>query len=112
MIVGKNKAKVKPFEPLIAIIKDIRDNAFIALLYGIICATAMMTIVITAKSKVEVTRNQELRAQVDDLNNEWLNLTLEYETLSEHSRVMRIAEDKLGMMRQGFDTAVTLKADE
>ncbi len=96
-----NVLKMKEFstELFMAILKDLWIHRFIALLYILIVATSFMSIIITAKTKVEVSHLEQLNREKDDLNNEWLNLLLEERTLSEHSKVIDEAEHRLNMVR-------------
>ncbi|MGN1357679.1 MAG: cell division protein FtsL [Succinivibrionaceae bacterium] len=85
------------------ILKDLWRHRFIVLLYGLIVATAFMSVIITAKTKVEVSQLEQLNREKDELNNEWLNLRLEEQTLSEHSKVIEEAEHRLNMVRPSAD---------
>lgn len=86
-------------ELLKTILKDLWEHRFVVLLYILIVATAFMTVIITARTKVEVSQLEQLNREKDDLNNEWLNLLLEEQTLSEHSKIIEEAESKLKMVR-------------
>ena len=84
------------------ILRDLVEHRFIIFLYGLIVLMMFMTIIITADTKVEITQVERISREADELNNEWLNLFLEEQTLLEHSRVMTEAEHKLHMIRSSL----------
>ncbi len=81
------------------ILKDLSEHRFVIFLYVLIVTMMFMTVIISAQTKVEVARAEMLTREGDDLNNEWLNLMLEEQTLLEHSKVMTEAEGRLHMIR-------------
>ncbi len=90
---------VKPFELHKIILRDLSEHRFILFLYALIVMMLFMTIIITAGTKVKITEMEQVSREADDLNNEWLNLLLEEQTLLEHSKVMSTAEGELHMVR-------------
>jgi cell division protein FtsL len=81
------------------ILKDLVEHRFVLFLYGLIVLMMFMTVIITADTKVEISQVERISREADELNNEWLNLFLEEQTLLEHSKVMTEAEQKLHMIR-------------
>ena len=57
------------------------------------------SIVVTAKTKTEISELRQTEVEEDYLENEWRNLLLEEETLAEHSKVRDVAENQLNMTR-------------
>ena len=57
------------------------------------------TVVVTAKTKTEISELRQTEVEEDYLENEWRNLLLEEETLAEHSKVRDVAENQLNMTR-------------
>lgn len=80
------------------IIKDVWFHRWVMLFYVLIIFSLVGSVIITAKTKVEITKLRQIEMQADYLENEWRNLILEEETLSEHSKVKDVAEHELNMI--------------
>ena len=52
---------------------------------------------------------QKLEKQRDDMNVEWGKLQIEQNTWGTHSRIERIAQEKLQMMTPGSDEVIYIK---
>ena len=87
------------FELHRSILRDLSEHRFVMFLYALIVLMMFMTVIITANTKAEISKAEMTSREADDLNNEWLNLLLEEQTLQEHSRVMTLAEQELHMVR-------------
>lgn len=86
------------YELPLEIIKDLWNHRWVMLFYLLIVVTLSATIVVTAKTKVEISKLQQYEMEEDDLENEWRNQILEEETLSEHSKVRDLVESEFNMI--------------
>lgn len=82
-------------------------TAVVALFLVVVCAIA----VVYAKheSRSLFVQLQHLRAQRDSLNVEWGRLELEESTWATHSRVERLARQRLGMHMPRADAVVIVR---
>lgn len=60
---------------------------------------ALFVVVITNETRLLSIEHNQLLAEHDALEVEWRHLLLEQSSLSEHSRVRQLAQDKLNMKR-------------
>jgi cell division protein FtsL len=81
------------------IIKDLWFHRCALLFYLLIVCSLSASIVVTAKTKTEISELRQIEVEEDYLENEWRNLLLEEETLAEHSKVRDVAENQLNMTR-------------
>jgi cell division protein FtsL len=81
------------------IIKDLWFHRWASLFYLLIVCSLSASIVVTAKTKTEISELRQTEVEEDYLENEWRNLLLEEETLAEHSKVRDVAENQLNMTR-------------
>lgn len=80
------------------IIKDLLANRKLSLLLLLaIVISALLVVYITYQTRLITAQNQQLLMDRDDLDVEWRNLILEENALGDHSRVERIAIEKLHM---------------
>ncbi|USD64871.1 cell division protein FtsL [Vibrio sp. SCSIO 43136] len=79
-----------------------------ALLLGCAFASAMWVVHTTHDTRQAVHALDLTMAERDRLNNEWRNLILEENALSEHSRVQEIASQELEMSRPDGDKEVVI----
>lgn len=93
------KKKFFNFDLLFVIINDLRNHRYTLLLYALIVGTLCCTIIITANSKKEIAKLQELDVEYNELEKEWTNLLLEAQTLTDHLLVIDEAEHKLHMVQ-------------
>lgn len=93
------------------IIKDLWFHRWVLLLYMLIVCSLSASIVITAKTKVEISQLRQIETEEDYLENEWRNLILEEETLSEHSKVRDVAENQLNMVRPNAQTEAHIEIE-
>ncbi|MDG3089064.1 cell division protein FtsL [Vibrio hannami] len=73
-----------------------------------IFALAMGVVFSTHHTRQAVTEKNQTLQERDRLDNEWRNLILEENALSEHSRVQAVAEDDLEMIRPDADKEVSV----
>ncbi len=66
------------------------------LLLAVMC-TALLVVTITHKTRLLIAQREKLILERNALDIEWRNLILEENALGDHSRVERIAMDKLHM---------------
>lgn len=59
--------------------------------------TAVMVVITTQKTRLLTAQREQLVLEKDSLDIEWRNLILEENALGDHSRVERLAIDKLHM---------------
>ena len=84
---------------LAEIVKSLlRNFIFLLLLMGTV-AVCCFTVTVTAETRGETGEINRLQREADRLDEDWRNLLLQKETLSEHFRVSSIAQEKLGMYR-------------
>jgi cell division protein FtsL len=80
------------------IIKDLLGNSKLPLLLLLaVVASALLVVYITHQTRLITAQNQQLLMDRDDLDVEWRNLILEENALGDHSRIERIAIEKLHM---------------
>lgn len=80
------------------IIKDILANSKLQLLLlFVVVISALLVVYVTHQTRLITAQNQQLLMDRDYLDVEWRNLILEENALGDHSRVERIASEKLHM---------------
>ena len=82
---------------LLLIIADLRRYAFAVLLVLLILLSAVFNIYTTHQTRELVTKKEQLSQLKDNLTIEIRNLLIEENTLDEHSRIRKIAREKLLM---------------
>ncbi|WP_417663777.1 cell division protein FtsL [Pseudidiomarina donghaiensis] len=78
---------------------DFRQHLMLVLLFLAVIATALSVIYVSHGHRLLTSERDELLSARDDLDIEWRHLQIEQNTLTEHSRVARIAEERLNMVR-------------
>ena len=78
---------------------DLRQQKLALVLFGCILASAFAVIYVAHTNRLLTIERDELLSQRDQIDIEWRHLQIEQTTLTEHSRVERIASQRLGMVR-------------
>jgi cell division protein FtsL len=94
---------------LLLIVADLRRYFPILLLGGVLLFSAFYNVYITHETRKLVTEKDQLAQQKDNLMIEWQNLLLEEHTLDEHSRIRRIAKEKLSMAQPTKNNSVLVE---
>lgn len=82
---------------LLLILADLRRYFIVLCLALMLLISAFYNIYLTHETRKLATQKDQLAQQKDDLMTEWQNLLIEEHTLDEHSRIRRIANNKLSM---------------
>ena len=91
------------------IVSDLRRYFVLVLLGVVLLLSAFYNIYITHETRKLVTLKDELAQQKDNLMIEWQNLLIEEHTLDEHSRIRRIAKNKLSMAQPTKNNSVLVE---
>lgn len=83
---------------LFIILADLQRSYMHIVLVSMILASAFYCINETHETRLLVTKLDELSQSQDELLIEWRNLLIEEGTLDEHSRIRKIAVQKLNMV--------------
>lgn len=75
----------------------LRHGKLPILLLVAVLITAVMVVITTQKTRLLTAQREQLVLEKDSLDIEWRNLILEENALGDHSRVERLAIDKLHM---------------
>lgn len=78
---------------------DLRQHFVLVLLFLLVIASAMAVIYVSHSHRLLTIERDQLLSQRDDIDIEWRHLQIEQNTLTEHNRVERIAQQRLGMVR-------------
>ncbi|SDB17960.1 cell division protein FtsL [Pseudidiomarina indica] len=78
---------------------DLRQHFVLVLLFLMVIASAMAVIYVSHSHRLLTIERDQLLSQRDDIDIEWRHLQIEQNTLTEHNRVERIAQQRLGMVR-------------
>lgn len=78
------------------------------LLLLVIFASAMAVVFATHHTRQLIAERELASVERDRLNNEWRNLILEENALSEHSRVQEMAAEELQMIRPDISNEVVV----
>jgi cell division protein FtsL len=84
---------------LTVLFSDLRQQKLVLLLFTCIIATAFTVIYVAHANRLLTIERDELLSQRDQIDIEWRHLQIEQTALTEHSRVERIASQRLGMVR-------------
>lgn len=76
----------------------LRKNKLALLLFVAVILTALLVVTTTHRTRLLTAEREQLMVERKALDIEWRNLILEENALGEHSRVERIATDKLKMV--------------
>lgn len=74
-----------------------RNNKLFLLLFVAVLVTAVLVVTTTHYTRLLTAQREQLVLERDALDIEWRNLILEENALGDHSRVERIASEKLHM---------------
>ncbi|PKG39635.1 cell division protein FtsL [Psychromonas sp. Urea-02u-13] len=94
---------------LLLIVADLRRYFAVILLGIVLLFSAFYNVYITHETRKLVTQKDQLAQQKDNLMIEWQNLLLEEHTLDEHSRIRRIAKEKLSMSQPTKNNSVLVE---
>lgn len=78
---------------------DLRNQLIVLLLFITVIFTALTVIYIANANRNLTTQRDVLLSQRDQIDIEWRHLQIEQSALTEHSRVERIAQQRLDMVR-------------
>ncbi|WP_417682270.1 cell division protein FtsL [Pseudidiomarina aquimaris] len=84
---------------LTVLFSDLRRQKLVLLLFVCIIATAFAVIYVAHANRLLTIERDDLLSQRDQIDIEWRHLQIEQTALTEHSRVERIASQRLGMVR-------------
>ncbi|MDN7124328.1 cell division protein FtsL [Pseudidiomarina terrestris] len=84
---------------LSVLFNDLRQQKLVILLFACILASALAVIYIAHANRLLTIERDDLLSQRDQIDIEWRHLQIEQTALTEHSRVERIASQRLGMVR-------------
>ncbi|MDT7525934.1 MULTISPECIES: cell division protein FtsL [Idiomarinaceae] len=88
------------------IVDDLRQHLLLVLLFLALVASALAVIYVAHGHRLLVTERDQLLSERDQIDIEWRHLQIEQNTLTEHSRVERIAVQQLEMVRPQADEEV------
>lgn len=92
--------KSKRVPALISVLwDDLRQHLVLVLLFLTVIGSAMGVIYVSHSHRLLTIERDQLLSQRDDIDIEWRHLQIEQNTLTEHNRVERIAQQRLGMVR-------------
>ncbi|RWU11137.1 cell division protein FtsL [Pseudidiomarina gelatinasegens] len=78
---------------------DFRQHLVLVLLFLMAITSALAVIYVSHGHRLLTIERDELLSERDALDIEWRHLQIEQNTLTEHNRVERIAEQRLNMVR-------------
>ena len=78
---------------------DFRQHLVLVLLFLMPITSALAVIYVSHGHRLLTIERDELLSERDALDIEWRHLQIEQNTLTEHNRVERIAEQRLNMVR-------------
>ncbi|WP_258807422.1 cell division protein FtsL [Pseudidiomarina sp. CB1] len=84
---------------LTVLFSDLRQQKLVLLLFVCIITTAFAVIYVAHANRLLTIKRDDLLSQRDQIDIEWRHLQIEQTALTEHSRVERIASQRLGMIR-------------
>lgn len=82
----------------IMLLQDLRRFKWVIALTLLVVATALSVIYIAHQNRQLTAERDQLLSDRDQLDREWRHLVIEQNSLTEHSRVERIAQQQLGMI--------------
>ncbi|WP_261874749.1 cell division protein FtsL [Vibrio rarus] len=92
------------------ILRDMLTAGRVPLLLLIVLFFSAITVVLTTQmTRQVISKKEQALEQRETLDDEWRNLILEENALSEHSRVQKIAISDLDMKRPDSDKEVLVK---
>jgi cell division protein FtsL len=80
-----------------------------AILLILILISALAVVYITHQSRQMIAQQEQLFIERDQLDIEWRNQILEENSLAEHSRVERFAEDQIEMKRPSAKNEIVVQ---
>ena len=75
----------------------------------LVLISALGVVLITHHSRQLIAQQEQLLIERDQLDIEWRNQILEENSLAEHSRIERLAEQDMAMQRPSRDSEVIVK---
>lgn len=97
------------FNLLILIMSDLSRHLFLIILYFAVVGSALSVVVSAHKNRQLVIAQERLIQEKDALDVEWRHLIIEQSSLTEHNRIERMVDEKLGMRRPTRDDEVLLR---
>lgn len=87
---------------------DLRQHLMLAVLFIALLVSALSVIYVAHAHRQMMIERDQLLSERDQLDIEWRHLQIEQTALTEHSRVERIAEQRLDMIRPEGDKEVLI----
>ncbi|RZQ56149.1 cell division protein FtsL [Pseudidiomarina tainanensis] len=84
---------------LTVLFEDLRQHLVLVLLFLMVIGSAMAVIYVSHSHRLLTIERDDLLSQRDEIDIEWRHLQIEQNTLTEHNRVERIAQQRLNMVR-------------
>ncbi|MFW8590491.1 cell division protein FtsL [Glaciecola sp. 2405UD65-10] len=100
---------VTKFNLLILIMSDLSRHLFLIILYFLVVASALSVVVSAHKNRQLMIAHERLIQEKDSLDVEWRHLIIEQSSLTEHNRIERMVDEKLGMRRPTREDEVLLR---
>ncbi|GLS89826.1 hypothetical protein GCM10007916_08930 [Psychromonas marina] len=94
---------------LLLIVADLRRHFVVVIFAIVLLLSAFYNIFLTHETRKLATEKEHLAQQKDNLMIEWQNLLIEEHTLDEHSRIRRIAKNKLSMAQPTKNNTVLVE---
>ncbi len=82
----------------VMLLQDLRRYKWVIALMLLVIMTALSVIYIAHQNRQLTAARDQLLSNRDLLDREWRHLVIEQNSLTEHSRVERIAQEQLGMV--------------
>lgn len=97
------------FNLFFIIMSDLSRHLFLLVLFFSTIASAVAVIVSTHENRQLVMAQEQLVKEKDALDIEWRHLIIEQSSLTEHNRIERAMQEKLGMKRPTREDEVLLR---
>lgn len=91
-----------------SLMADLGDNFFTYLLGVVLCALALFKVYQVQETREVTALLNEVRQENEDLQRQWLLLTSERQTLSEHARIRKAATEQLQMRAPKTDAELMI----
>ena len=97
------------FNLLVIIMSDLSRHLFLLVLFFCALISSVAVIVSTHENRQLVMAQEQLVKEKDALDIQWRHLIIEQSSLTEHNRIERAMQEKLGMKRPTRDDEVLLR---
>lgn len=103
------KANATNYNLLVIIMSDLSRHLFLIILFFSVIASALSVVVSAHKNRQLMIAQEQLIQEKDELDVEWRHLIIEQSALTEHNRIERAVNEKLGMRRPTREDEVLLR---